>query len=724
MKVLITGGYGFIGSHVADRYFKEGYEVFIIDNMSSGKEENISFKHKSYTLSVEDAKCEEIFKSYRFDVVVHLAAQVSVAKSIKAPKEDLEVNVVGLVNILTLSQKYKVKKFVFASSAAVYGLNDRLPLKEDEARKPISPYGISKWMGEEYCQKWKEIHDFESVCFRFSNVYGPRQNNEGEGGVISIFLDRILNNKPLDLFGDGEQTRDFIYVEDVADAIFRTSNSTIEGIYNLSTNTENSINHIVDMLRNIHGDIQTNHLAAREGDIYKSVLSNQKIKDELDWSPMYDMEAGLKRTYNWAQSRQVKKETAITTVQSKKKTSPIYKKVQPYIENLLVFSFITWLTLTNQVSILDTLGVGIFYIMVIGVIYGNRQSIIAVGLSVWLLVIEKLLEGREMVSLLYDTSFFFQVALFLFVGLVVGYSTQRKTNMLNEQKVKMEELDERYDFLNGIYSEMREVKEELQLRMLNSGDSFGKIHSIVKELDGLEPEKVFTRTVNVVQTIMNVKNVSIYIFNKNNSFLRLIAHANDSEMPRINSIKVEETEYVGSILRDGKVFVNKQLNSNVPLMAAPIYHHNRIAAIITINDLDFDSFSLYHENLFKVVTELVESALGRAFSYIEATETDRYIPNTTILKNNVFAEILLSKKEAKEKHNTPFLLLEGAYEEEMLADYSREITNLLRETDYIGHSKENNLLVLLSNTTKNDGETVLSRFEKNGFKLKMLEGEV
>ncbi|TQR21202.1 NAD-dependent epimerase/dehydratase family protein [Psychrobacillus vulpis] len=724
MRVLITGGYGFIGSHIADRYYKEGYEVFIIDNFSTGKKENISFKHKNYKLSVEDPKCEEIFKSYHFDVVVHLAAQVSVAKSIVNPREDIEANVVGLVNIITLSQKYQVKKFIFASSAAVYGVNEVIPLKEDEIIKPISPYGISKWIGEEYCNKWKEIHDFESVCFRFSNVYGPRQNNDGEGGVISIFLDRIINNEPIDLFGDGEQTRDFIYVEDVADAIFRASNSNIEGIYNLSTNTEYSINHVIDKMKNIHGDIQTNYKSGRVGDIYKSVLSNQKVKDELDWSPMYDLDEGLERTYNWTITNQASKESAVTITPSKSKTTVIYKKIQPYIENLLVFSFISWLILTNQVSMLDTIDVGIFYIMIIGVIYGNRQSIIAVGLSVWLLVAEKLFEGREIISLLYDTTFFFQIALFLFVGLVVGYSIQRKNNMLKEQKIKIEELDKRYDFLNGVYAEVREVKEELQLRMLNSGDSFGKIHSILKELEGLEPEKVFTSTVNVVQTIMNVKNVSIYILNKNNSFLRLIANSNKPDMSSINSLKVDEVKYVQNILKDGKVFVNKQLLSDIPLMAAPIYHDNKVAAIITINDLDFEKFSLYHENLFKVTADLVESALGRAFSYIEATEMNRYIPNTNILKYSVFEEILSSKKEAKEMHKTPFLLLEGLFEGKSIAEYSRVISGLLRETDYIGQSKKDNILVLLSNTTRNDGEVVLSRFKEKGINFKLLEGEI
>ncbi|MFJ8065532.1 NAD-dependent epimerase/dehydratase family protein [Psychrobacillus sp. NPDC096426] len=721
MRVLITGGYGFIGSHVADKFYKEGYEVFIIDDFSSGKKENISFKHKNYELSVDDPKCEEIFKSYRFDVVVHLAAQVSVAKSILNPREDLETNVVGLVNILTLSHKYQVKKFIFASSAAVYGLNDRLPLKEEEGCKPISPYGISKWMGEEYCRKWKEIHNFESVCFRFSNVYGPRQSNEGEGGVISIFLNRIIDNKPIELYGDGEQTRDFIYVEDVAYAIFRASNSTVEGIFNLSTNQEHSINNLLEMLKNLHGEFQIKTLPARDGDIDKSVLNNQKVKDELDWGPKYDMETGLENTYKWAMEKQTVKEST-KTIRSKK-TSAIYRKIQPYIENLLAFSFITWLTLTNQVSILNSIDLGIFYIVVIGILYGNRQSIIAVGLSVGLIVFEKLLEGREIVSLLYDTFFFFQIAFLLFIGLVVGYSIQRKNNMLIEQKSKIEELESRYDFLNGVYKDVREVKKELQLRLLNSGDSYGKIHSIVKELESLEPEKVFTSSVSVIQTIMDVKDVSIYVLNKNNSTLRLIVHANDSEISSINSIKVDEVEYVQNILKNGKVFVNKELLSNAPLMAAPIYYDDKITAIISINGIDFDSFSLYHENLFRVTAELVESALARAFSYIEATEINRFIPNTHILKNSVFEEILTSKRETKEKYNTPFLLLEVIMAVESFAYYSEEISRLLRETDYIGQSKNNTILVLLSNTNIKNGKVVLSRLENRGIKYKLLEGE-
>lgn len=723
MKVLITGGYGFIGSHVAERFFKEGYEVYIIDNLSTGKKENVSFKHKGYILSVEDEKCEEIFKSYDIDVVVHLAAQVSVAKSIVNPREDTSTNAVGLVNILMLAHKYQVKKFIFASSAAVYGTNKNIPLVEEEPYMPISPYGISKWMGESYCQKWKELHNFDSVCFRFSNVYGPRQSNEGEGGVVSIFMDHILQEKTLQIFGDGDQTRDFIYVADIADAIYRAAHSTLHGIFNLSTNTEFSVNELISSLKDIHdGEVMVNYNAARDGDIYRSVLNNQKVKDSLDWSPMYAMHDGLKQTYEWARAKQTKEKTVAIEKTRKKPLPDFVKTIKPYLENVAVFLVISWLVMMNHLFNLNSTDLSIFYIVLIGVIYGNRQSIIAVGLSVGLLVTEKLANGREFVSLLYDTNFFFQIALFLFVGLVVGYSIQRKSNLITEQKSKIDELDDRYEFLNGVYSEVREVKDELQLRLLNSGDSFGKIHAIIKELDDLEPEKVFTNTVNVVQTIMNAKNVSIYIFNKNQSFLRLVASSNTENSPITNSIKVAESPFIQQILFSKKVFVNKTLQLDSPLMAAPLYHNGQISAVITINGLEFENLSIYHENLFKVITELVQSALVRALNYIKITENDRYVPYTHILKRDIFNEILTSKKEAKARYQTPFVLLRVACDGHLIEDVARKLGHLLRETDYIGQTESEEILVLLSNTSEADVTTVLTRFNQAGIQLLPLHG--
>lgn len=320
MKVLITGGYGFIGSHVAEQFYKEGYEVHILDNLSTGKKQNISFKHKSHLISITDPKCKEIFASYQFEFVIHLAAQVSVAKSIQNPIYDAEANIIGLINMLQLSQQYKVKKFVFASSAAIYGNNTNLPLSETEIPQPIAPYGMSKWVGEQYCLNWASQHHFDVINFRFSNVYGPRQTSEGEGGVVSTFIAKAHKEETLEIHGDGLQTRDFIYVKDVAHAIFRATQSFISGTFNLATNTQTSVLQLIEILQAQGLPIGTKHVEKRDSDIVHSSLNNEKIKTALDWVPMYTIDEGLANTFQWAQEEHDKQQK-VEIFQTKKKKS-------------------------------------------------------------------------------------------------------------------------------------------------------------------------------------------------------------------------------------------------------------------------------------------------------------------------------------------------------------------------------------------------------------------
>lgn len=173
LNVIITGGYGFIGSFVSERFYKEGHQIYIIDNLTTGQKSNVTVPHQFYRMSVHDLNCEQLFQSISPDVVIHLAAQVDVVTSVNEPHADTQSNILGLVNILRCSHKTKVKKLIFASSAAVYGPYEKISLKEDMVCGPVSPYGINKYLGEYYCEKWKELYGLKTLCFRFSNVYGP-----------------------------------------------------------------------------------------------------------------------------------------------------------------------------------------------------------------------------------------------------------------------------------------------------------------------------------------------------------------------------------------------------------------------------------------------------------------------------------------------------------------------------------------------------------------------
>ncbi|WOV86830.1 NAD-dependent epimerase/dehydratase family protein [Sporosarcina oncorhynchi] len=711
MKVLVTGGYGFIGSHVAERFHQEGYDVIIIDNLTTGKKENVSFKHNSYILSIEDSKCEEIFRSHKIDVAVHLAAQVSVANSVTDPTYDAESNIVGLVNILNLAAKYDVKKFLYASSAAVYGLQTKLPITEQMECAPISPYGISKLSGELYCEKWGELYGLETLGFRFSNVYGPRQDGLGEGGVISIFMNRLLTEQPLIVLGDGEQTRDFIYVEDVAFAIYRGANSTQTGVYNLSVNKQTSVNRIIEVMDAIQPITEVIYKEKRVGDIDHSVLDNQKLMHDLDWSPLYTIEEGLSKTASYFMKERAELQAVVKPAVSPKriKARQVFDKILPTLENVVAFGLIAWLTLIYPNSGSGMIDLKLFYITIIGMMHGSRQAMTAVVLSTGLFIYQKLEGGRDFISLTYDTDFFFQLAIYLFVGLVVGYTIERKNTTIKQQEYKVDELNNRYEFLDSVYTDVRDVKNELQTRILNAGDSYGKIYAATKELESLEPEHVFNSAVSVVKSIMQVEKVKIYIVNPHETYLRLIASSGYDLFELPKSLKVSEHEYVNTTIKSGQIYINGSLQDDVPLMVAPLFYNDKVTAIISIDGLSFESFSMYHQNLFRITTELISSALSKAFTHITATESQRYFENSMIMKPQVFNEIVASKKKMFEEYNVPYLLLNAERYDLSNSDTADYLSTKLRETDYLGLDEEGNLLVLLSNTSMEDREKIVNR---------------
>ena len=301
MRVCVTGGAGFIGSHLVDRLIALGHTVLVIDNLTTGVREFVNPKAAFIEMDVRDANIESIFADFKPQVVFHEAAQTMVPASMANPKMDCDVNLLGLVNILEASRKHKVEHFLMPSSAAVYGNLDTLPLTEDMIGKPTSFYGLTKLTGEGYLRIYEQAFGLKTVCFRYSNVYGPRQGDGGEGGVISIFTRLINEGQGLTIFGDGEQTRDFIYVDDVVEANIKAMNHPeLTGVYNISTNTSTSVNKLVSYFKSISNkDLLVYYEAERTGDIRHSRLCNQKAKVDFDFLATVDLERGLRDTISY-----------------------------------------------------------------------------------------------------------------------------------------------------------------------------------------------------------------------------------------------------------------------------------------------------------------------------------------------------------------------------------------------------------------------------------------
>lgn len=300
MRITVTGGAGFIGSHLVDRLIEDGHTVQVIDNLYTGNKEFVHSKAQFVELDIRDPKLYSVLEEFRPDYIFHEAAQTEVSTSMSDPMLDCDINLMGLINLLNAAVKLDVKKFLMPSSAAVYGNLDTLPLNEEMIGNPSSFYGLTKLTTEHYLRIYHEAFGLPYICYRYSNVFGPRQGNGGEGGVISIFAKAIVQGSPIIIYGDGKQTRDFIYVDDVVEANILGIQHQVTGIYNVSTGISSSVNLLVDEFRNISGkDIEVVYDKPRLGDIRDSVLATDKSEKKLLFTAKYNLHDGLIKTYEY-----------------------------------------------------------------------------------------------------------------------------------------------------------------------------------------------------------------------------------------------------------------------------------------------------------------------------------------------------------------------------------------------------------------------------------------
>jgi len=307
MNILVTGGAGFIASHIVDRYIDLGHKVSIIDNLFSGKKENINPRAAFYQLDISSPEIEEVFKKEKPEVVNHHAAQIDVRKALEDPVFDAGINIIGSLRLLEQSVKYKVNKFIFASSGgAIYGEGDKreLPFKEDSLFRPESPYGISKLTVEKYLYAYRHTNNISYTVLRYGNVYGPRQDHTGEAGVVAIFISAMLASKPPNIYGNGEQLRDYVFVEDVVRANELALTKGEGKSFNVGTSYGGSVNEVFKYLKSfLHFSQEPIYRPRRAGEIEKVYLDTTLIRNELGWKAEYDLKKGLEKTVAFFKDR-------------------------------------------------------------------------------------------------------------------------------------------------------------------------------------------------------------------------------------------------------------------------------------------------------------------------------------------------------------------------------------------------------------------------------------
>jgi UDP-glucose 4-epimerase len=304
MKILVTGGAGFIGSHLVDRLIQEGNEVVVVDNLSTGKRKNVNKKAVFYKLDIQSKRIDRVLKKERPLILVHLAAQMNVRHSTEDPGFDAQVNILGTINLLEHAVRHGVRKVSFASSGgAIYGEQEVFPASEEHKTDPASPYGISKLAGEKYLAYYANAAGLRYVALRFANVYGPRQESEGEAGVVAIFTKKMLKGEQPIINGTGKQTRDFVFVDDVVEAIMVTLAEGVQGTFNVGTGRETTINETYRILKELTQSACKDLFgAAKKGEQYRSVLDVRKLRETFDWDPQVSFQEGLGKTVEFFKS--------------------------------------------------------------------------------------------------------------------------------------------------------------------------------------------------------------------------------------------------------------------------------------------------------------------------------------------------------------------------------------------------------------------------------------
>ena len=297
-SALVTGGAGFIGSHLVDRLVQENYRVIIVDDLSTGKLKNLNHDATFHHMSITQPTFPDVLNRERPDLVFHLAAQSSVPRSVKDPILDNEVNVLGTLRLLEASRRAGVEKIIYSSTGgALYGEPEVVPCPDDAPVTPISPYGMSKYMAEQYLEFYSRQYRLNFTTLRYGNVYGPRQDPFGEAGVVAIFISAMLGGKRPRIFGDGNQTRDFVCVDDIVDANIAAIHRGHRKALNIGTGQLTSVNQLIEMLKQIIGfRWDAEHGPARAGDVYRISLDSSRAEAELAWTPKTDLAEGLART--------------------------------------------------------------------------------------------------------------------------------------------------------------------------------------------------------------------------------------------------------------------------------------------------------------------------------------------------------------------------------------------------------------------------------------------
>lgn len=664
-RLLIIGKQRALIEAIAHRFSKEGFDIVVIsDNLQ--KSNYRVFKDNL----LDDKKYEYIFKRNLFNVVIYL---------------DYFRDINKIIKILKFSSKYKVKNFIRV--ADLIGEND------------TSSDGL---LSNDICNIFKQHFNIKISTLNVPILYGEGTSYDFIDKNIFIIMNNLMKNKKLSY--DNEVRKNYLHINDASEATYLTYKLSLVGIYDIPSRAKLTLSDLDKIIQNRDDNL--------------SVILNEDIFLTSDFSKItgfkekYYIIKELPLIYEKYKEYISKEEVRKLKSTKYKKLKKLVKSSKPYIENIVLFILVYFLSkiISPGDSIFSIIDIKLVYIISIGVVYGSKQSLLSTFLACSLLIWEQLNRGISIVSILILNESLVQLLTYVLVGIYVGYSSDFKNMQIRTLNVENKKQEDEYEFLEELYNKTYDEKIELEEKVISSNDSFGKIYSVVKELDSLEPQYILKSSIDILEKFLNSKKIAIYTLK--NDYLRLNVKSSEVSFKPANSVNLNELKTIKSYLQQGNIFVNRNLDLNIPMMVSPIKKGDKVIAIIMIEELDFSKMSLYYENLFMVISKLIESSIIRAYDYEDVIFKEMYVNNTIFLRENKFNEVLETKRIAKfeKKLDYTLLKLSSQLEINML---SQAVKKSIRETDIAGVSA-GNFYVLLTNTSKEQSYIPIKRLKDKG----------
>ena len=662
-KVLLAGRQVFWQDTLQRLFAKEGWDF--------------------YVLTKDFPAPEEVFRIHNVPVVLYVP-DCQAEPKVWAPE---------LNEILAMCREHEVRRFFLLE-----------PLDAAQETAELMERVASAWRGERM-----------SVSFlRLPEIYGPGQ--KPEEGLIADWLEAAIAGESRPGFIDLDEKREFLYAADAAYAVFRAVARDFAGeSLAIASGQPASAKDLARAIGEVTGSPLS--LGVGEGSFGGSLPDSSQVRAEIGWSPRYSLKDGLAMTYEAVKDQGEARQMSARRDRRNLRVQEWKGKIVPYAENIagallmVIVAYFQGGTTVNPAIYFD---LNFAYIGAMGIIYGKGQSLLAMMFSSAILLGVLLKAGANAVALMYMPEHLLHFVAYLFVAVFTGYFADARAFERQSSQWHAEQAQERYDFLRSLYDECVVVKDRLYRQIVNSDDSIGRLYRIIRNLDSVATENIFTQAAGVTAQVMGVEDIAVYVLGKDGYYLRQKVRKGRLAFQQPRSLRVEEYDYLKNLIAEKNIYVNRELVKDTPDLAAPILYQEQVIGVVEIFGLDFSKWSLYHQNLFSITMRLISASIGRAYQYEAEAQEKRYYSGTRILREEAFGEILQELRERRKMQGEmPLGILKVSQEGRSYEELDGICGKVIRNEDFVGE-RQGAIYILLPDADESVCKMVMDRLEREG----------